>query len=61
APPAFGCGGRARQTDSGATGRITALEQQAVDLTGQLEERNEELQAARAANRQLISRLNTSH
>ncbi|MET8624685.1 DUF6262 family protein [Kitasatospora sp. NPDC004669] len=41
--------------------RITALEQQAVDLTGQLEERNEELQAARAANRQLISRLNTGH
>lgn len=41
--------------------RITALERQAVDLAGQLEERNEELQAARAANRQLISRLNTSH
>ncbi|TVZ90453.1 DUF6262 family protein [Streptomyces sp. BK340] len=39
--------------------RITALEQQVVDLTGQLEERDQELQAARAANRQLISRLNT--
>ncbi|CAL9675034.1 hypothetical protein SUDANB176_07705 (plasmid) [Streptomyces sp. enrichment culture] len=39
--------------------RITALEQQVVDLNGQLEERNEDLQAARAANRQLISRLNT--
>ncbi|WP_328447262.1 DUF6262 family protein [Streptomyces sp. NBC_00386] len=41
--------------------RITALEQHTVDLTGQLEERNQELEAARAANRQLISRLNTGH
>ncbi|AGP51775.1 DUF6262 family protein [Streptomyces rapamycinicus] len=39
--------------------RITALEQRVVDLTGQLEERDQELQAARAADRQLISRLNT--
>lgn len=41
--------------------RITDLEQEVVTLTGQLGERDEELQAARAANRQLISRLNTSH
>ncbi|MFD7480755.1 DUF6262 family protein [Streptomyces sp. NPDC059837] len=41
--------------------RITNLEQEVVTLTGQLEERDEELMAARAANRQLISRLNTSH
>ncbi|MFG2227906.1 hypothetical protein [Streptomyces sp. NPDC048644] len=40
--------------------RITALKQQVTDLTGQLEERDEELQAARAANRQLTSRLNTA-
>jgi uncharacterized protein involved in exopolysaccharide biosynthesis len=40
--------------------RITALEQQVIDMTGRLEERDEELQAARAANRQLISRLNTA-
>ncbi|GGJ56353.1 DUF6262 family protein [Streptomyces brasiliensis] len=38
--------------------RITALEQQAVDLQLQLEERTEELQAARAANRDLMTRLN---
>ncbi|MFD3499468.1 hypothetical protein [Streptomyces sp. NPDC058678] len=40
--------------------RITALEQQVVDQAGQLEERDQELQAARAADRQLISRLNTT-
>jgi predicted nucleic acid-binding Zn-ribbon protein len=33
---------------------ITALEQQAVDLTHQLEEREQDLNAARAANRELI-------
>jgi hypothetical protein len=31
-----------------------------IDLTGQLEEPDEELQATRAANRQAISRLNTA-
>ncbi|MFC9706067.1 hypothetical protein ACFTWD_35870 [Streptomyces sp. NPDC056943] len=41
--------------------RITNLEQEVVTLAGQLEERDEELVAARAANRQLISRLDTSH
>ncbi|MEU1516291.1 DUF6262 family protein [Streptomyces sp. NPDC005811] len=41
--------------------RITSLEQEVVTLTGRLEERDEELTAARAANRQLISRLNTNH
>lgn len=40
--------------------RITALEQQAVDLTRQLDERQQELDAARAANRELITRLNTA-
>lgn len=40
--------------------RISTLEPQVIDLTGQLEERDEELQAARAANRQAISRLNTA-
>ena len=40
--------------------RITELEQEAVDLSRQLEERGEELDAARAANRELIAQLNTS-
>jgi hypothetical protein len=38
--------------------RITELEQQVVDLRGQLEERDQELEAARAANRELIANLN---
>nr|AGS49993.1 hypothetical protein [uncultured bacterium esnapd26] len=38
--------------------RITTLEQQVVELRMQLEERTEELQAARAANRDLMTRLN---
>jgi hypothetical protein len=38
--------------------RITTLEQQVVDLTGQLEERADELAAARTANRELIANLN---
>lgn len=40
--------------------RITDLEQAAVDLTRQLEERGQELDAARSANRDLIAQLNTS-
>jgi transposase-like protein len=40
--------------------RITELEQQAVDLTRQLEERGEELDAARTANREMIAQLNVS-
>ena len=38
--------------------RITTLEQQVVDLRLQLEERTEELEAARNANRELMSRIN---
>jgi transposase-like protein len=38
--------------------RITDLEQQVVDLRGQLEERDQELEAARTANRDLITNLN---
>jgi septal ring factor EnvC (AmiA/AmiB activator) len=38
--------------------RITTLEQQVVDLTDQLEERADELAAARTANRELIANLN---
>jgi septal ring factor EnvC (AmiA/AmiB activator) len=38
--------------------RITDLEQQVVDLKGQLEERDQELDAARTANRELIANLN---
>lgn len=38
--------------------RITTLEQHITDLTVQLEERSQELAAARAANRELITNLN---
>jgi cell division protein FtsB len=41
--------------------RITTLEQQAADLRLQLEERDQDLTAARAANRELMTRLNTPH
>jgi hypothetical protein len=40
--------------------RITHLEQQAADLRLRLEERDDELAAARAANRELMTRLNHS-
>ncbi|MCZ0986943.1 DUF6262 family protein [Streptomyces diastatochromogenes] len=40
---------------------VTTLEQRMVDLQSQLEERTEELQAARAANRELTRSLNHSH
>jgi hypothetical protein len=39
--------------------QITHLEQQALDLRLQLNERDEDLAAARAANRELITRINT--
>ena len=39
--------------------RIVTLEQQIVDLRLQLEERDQDLAAARAANRELMARLNT--
>jgi transposase-like protein len=38
--------------------RITELEQTVVDLTRQLEERDEELDAARAANREMFAQMN---
>lgn len=38
--------------------RITHLEQQAVDLQIQIEERDQDLAAARAANRELMTRIN---
>ncbi len=41
--------------------KITNLEQQVVDLRLQLEERDEELTAARAANRELMAQLNAAH
>ncbi|HEX9353745.1 MAG TPA: hypothetical protein VF933_08010 [Streptosporangiaceae bacterium] len=40
--------------------KITELEQQALDLRLQIEERDSELAAARAANRELMTRLNGS-
>jgi chromosome segregation ATPase len=40
--------------------RITELEQTTVDLIRQLEERGEELAAARAANREMITQLNAA-
>ncbi|MBV9162419.1 MAG: hypothetical protein JO281_12890 [Pseudonocardiales bacterium] len=39
--------------------KITHLEQQAIDLRQQLNERDEDLAAARATNRELMTRLNT--
>ena len=39
--------------------KITHLEQQALDLRQQLNERDEDLAAARATNRELMTRLNT--
>lgn len=41
--------------------RTVFLEQQAVDLQLQLDERDQELVAARGANRELMTRLNGSH
>ena len=40
--------------------RINELEQKVVDLTSQLEDRAAELQAARAANREMMTRINTA-
>jgi len=40
--------------------RITELEQEVVEITRRHEERGEELDAARAANRELIAQLNTA-
>jgi chromosome segregation ATPase len=40
--------------------RIVTLEQQVVELLVQLEERDQDLDAARAANRELMSSLNAS-
>ena len=42
------------------TQKITHLEQQAIDLRLQLEERDQDLAAARDANRELIAQLNTT-
>jgi hypothetical protein len=39
--------------------RITELEQQNVDLRQQLADRDDEFEAARAAHRQLMTRVNT--
>jgi chromosome segregation ATPase len=39
--------------------QLTRLEQQAIDLRLQLDERDEDLAAARAANRELMTRINT--
>ena len=41
--------------------QITHLEQQVIDLGLQLDERDEDLAAARATNRELMTRLNTPH
>ncbi|MGH3616260.1 MAG: hypothetical protein ACRDRK_27430 [Pseudonocardia sp.] len=41
--------------------QITRLEQQVIDLGLQLAERDEDLAAARAANRELMARINAPH
>ena len=40
--------------------KVTHLEQQAIDLRLQLEERDQDLAAARAANRELMAQLNAA-
>jgi len=40
--------------------QVTRLEQQAIDLRLQLEERDQDLAAARAANRELMAQLNAA-
>ena len=40
--------------------QVTHLEQQAIDLRLQLEERDQDLAAARAANRELMAQLNAT-
>ncbi len=40
--------------------KITSLEQQVLDLRSQLGERDQDLAAARAANRELTGRINTT-
>jgi Family of unknown function (DUF6262) len=51
--------GLAAPADTGALSqKITHLEQQAIDLRLQLEQRDEDLAAARAANRELMAQLN---
>jgi hypothetical protein len=42
------------------TSKITTLEQQAIDLRMQLDERDQDLAAARAANRELMAQINTT-
>ena len=42
------------------TGRSPRLEQQVIDLSMQLDERDEDLAAARAANRELMAQINTT-
>ena len=41
--------------------RIIHLEQQVIDLRLQLEERDQDLAAARAANRELMAQINAGH
>lgn len=41
--------------------RIVQLEQEVLDLKNQLTDRDDELAAARAANRELMTQLNNSH
>ena len=53
--------GLGTSADTGALHqKITRLEQQAIDLRLQLEQRDEDLTAARAANRELMAQLNTT-
>ena len=42
------------------TGKITSLEQQVIDLRMQLDERDQDLTAARSANRELMAQINTT-
>ncbi|MFE7428121.1 MULTISPECIES: hypothetical protein [unclassified Streptomyces] len=43
------------------TRQVTELEQQILDLRAELDERDEDLAAARAANRELMAKTNAPH
>ena len=47
-------------TSTPSASKVTHLEQQAIDLRLQLEERDQDLTAARAANRELMAQLNAT-
>ena len=60
APPWDACGLGAAADIETLTRRTTELEQQILDLRAELVERDEDLAAARAANRELMTQINSA-